>query len=257
MAGALLLQCSLWKYFWENFPLDSHFPSCPLVQAVTSASGLPNTPPEPDRFSWWTQSFCSNTSKWLGNIDWGALGSEIFNARKLRSNCPLLSILLHSKAHLHWNCWWRYVEIKRLQNCIPFEGRNHYLGLEQKAEGDDLLSRSSPARLHCLQPHSCTEGWRSWGHQLGQSPHRAGHLLLKATNAASLRPYAHFWAPWKSFLSSEMFPPPSHALGLRQKQGRLDQGEKNSASLGSEESRCRDAEQSVPLVLCVFPRPSH
>lgn len=62
---------------------------------------------------------------------------DSFAARKLRSNHPLLSMLLHSKVLLHWWYWRRYVEVKGWSwhsAWIPFEASDLCLGLGKKGK---------------------------------------------------------------------------------------------------------------------------
>lgn len=57
--------------------------------------------------------------------------------KEAEKQSPLLSMLLHSKAFLHWWYFWRYVEVKGWSwhsEWIPFEASDHCLGLGQKGK---------------------------------------------------------------------------------------------------------------------------
>lgn len=117
-----------------------------------------------------------------------------------------------------------------MSGTFPFEEGNHYSGSgaeswRQEHKFTCQLSSPPPVRLHRAQRGSEAELLST----------HAGTPLLKEKNTISLRPLANFWALWKSFFSSEIFPSPHNHWVSAKQCGNLDQRKKNSASLGDEQ----------------------
>lgn len=177
-------------------------------------------------------------------------GSGGFAEVRLRGSCPAVAVCpapLPSNRHLSSNpcsfpangkwkvlvkaCW------SSCQEHVPFWGQEPLLGsgAESWRQGHKFtcqVSSPRPARLPQAQRGREAEHLSTY----------TGTPLLKETNVISLGPLANFWAPWKSFLNSEIFFPPHNHWVSAKKYGNVDQREKNSASLGDGQRWCSNAE---------------
>lgn len=91
--------CSCNPDFRENYPLSLRFPSCPhLLPGIPSSGFLYPPPYKAGQFFILNPGFSFQDLKMSWKHCPRCAGPESFAAVKLRSDCPLVSILLHSKA---------------------------------------------------------------------------------------------------------------------------------------------------------------